>query len=94
MMYSGVSDLLENEILRDLFCYSDEQIRALRDADETFDAICRDYLSLSGEISRALSEGKPEAERFLADARDSLTGLTQEIEIRLERFFSTDEFNT
>lgn len=86
--------MLEDEILSDHFAYSTKDIRGLRVADETFDAICRDYLSLSSEVARAVAQGKPGTERYLADARDSLSALAKEIESKLLSFFSADKSNT
>ncbi len=86
--------MLEDEILSDHFAFSTADIRGLRGADETFDAICKDYLVLSSEVARAVAQGKPGTERYLADARDSLSALTNEIEAKLRSFFSTGKSNT
>lgn len=81
----------EDDILATHFLYPIERIRALRRADEKFDAMCADFLILEDEVSRTVTTGKPGAVHYLADATASLSGLTNEIEAKLRVFTGAEK---
>ena len=74
----------KDDILATHFLYPIERIRALRRVDEKFDAMCADFLILADEVSRTVTTGKPGSVHYLADATASLSGLTDEIEAKLQ----------
>ena len=74
----------KDDILATHFLYPIERIRALRRVDEKFDAMCADFLILADEVSRTVTTAKPGSVHYLADATASLSGLTDEIEAKLQ----------
>jgi hypothetical protein len=80
----------EDDILATHFLYPIERIRVLRHVDEKFDAMCADFLILAEEVSRTVATGKPGSVHYLADATASLSGLTDEIEAKLQVLTGTE----
>jgi uncharacterized tellurite resistance protein B-like protein len=76
----------EDELISNSFGCPAEAVRELRDADEEFDIICKDFAALSEDITGMMARRNLDLLRYFADAAGSVSSLADEIERKLEWF--------